>query len=224
MELDFAIASVIFIILVAWSYIYISGFFQEQTIEMQDVAERLLEKVIDSVSVDVYRIPAELNSDLDEENVILYTRFIWGDEMKNSTEVYLDNSSLPCMFQGDFLYWISNVSSGKNIFEIRFYNASSSLKCDSSLSIHDENKTIPGVEERVRVPAWSKIRELSSRDYEEIKNILSIENNFKIKIENKTYFIEIGPEPPRQSNVYVNERKLTSAEFGEEINIRVFVW
>ena len=223
MDVDWIVAIMVFLVFVVWSFSYYFTLFPRSEGFLESVTETDTEKIMNFLSANVYRIPVRVNSN-GEDNVTLMAKSVWYRGTKNSTRIFKDGESLPCMIIGDDLYWLANLSSGWNYFYIEFSGLNTSLNCDSEFSLVNVTQTIPWVLERKSLLSLTRVNEMTNMSYEDFKENLDIEEDFNILLEwdgtTKTY----GKPLPENREVYVKVYENLLWETSENINVSVRVW
>jgi len=223
MNVDWAVAIAVFVLLVGWSFSYYTGFFQPDQQNMHDIVSSIQEKLVNYMSDDVYSVPAVFNSNT-TETLVLYSEFPWNSSVRNSTRVYSGQTQLPCMFSGNRLYWQSEVQPGQNLFSIEFSTAETDLNCMDSLSTAGANQTTLWAEQKSQTLSSNLIIRMFTEGYEYVRSALLISQNFRLEINSTSNYWEFGPSSPLSSNVYARQFTAQVYETGEKADIQLLVW
>lgn len=215
----------IFLVFVGWSVSYYISLFQFSEDNLNVVVNQQINKILNSISTDVFKIPIKYYSNDNIENAVLKGQNIWYYGKKNSTFVLKEGDILPCKIENDNIYWLTNISSGENYFIIKMSDLDIPMICNSQFSISDFNLTIPWVIEKENLISLTKINEMKKISYENFKEQENIEVDFKIKIEKNNEQIVYGIDPPKgYIKVYSKSFRKKIFETSENANITIMVW
>lgn len=228
MEVDWIIAFVVFLGFVIWSFGYYSGIFPSRlaTQDMSLAASLIGDRVVNYLEMDVYDVPIKYDSEGNVSGAVLYFNYTWpSEDAKNSAKVLIGNTSLPCLFSDDTLYFQSNLSSGSNYFTARFNNQSSTLNCGSSFSTSGANLTLLWAEEKSGMLSLEKINTMLGMNFSAFRNTIGSDRNFRVLIDylNGTEYV-YGVTPPNATNVYVSSTWNLIEESSGRVKISVLVW
>jgi hypothetical protein len=223
MDVDWIVAIMVFLIFVGWGFSYYLTFFPEAGTGLEYAADSDSGKIMDFLSTDVYSVPVRLNAGA-KDNAVLKARLGWYGGTKNSTRVFQNSVSLPCRIAGDDLYWLANLSSGWNHFDVEFSDTDTSLNCDSDFSLVNVTQTIPWVGEKRTLVSMSRINGMTGTVYEDFREGLGIGEDFNLTLEwnggSETY----GKPLPGNRDVHARQFESLVWESPEDINISVRVW
>ena len=222
MHTDWIIAAAVFFVLVGWAFGYYSGLFTWKADALKEEASTISSKVLDFLLVNSYTLPASFYSDNTTSGSVLYFDFGFPAGTRNSTKVFSGQTPLPCMLEGNRIYWQADLEEGENIFRLEFSEISGGMNCDSNLSTENKSMALPWVLETKKLVSQEKIDEMLSKPYKEFRRELDIHRNFRIETEGISQ--PYGPVPPPAGNVYVKETLSKITESNEDIRIRVLVW
>jgi hypothetical protein len=224
MNIDEIVAIVVFLFFVIWSFSYYFSLFQFGGEYLAIVADLDKDKIIDYLSINVYSVPVVFESANETNDSILLAKSVWYSGNKNTTRVFFGDQSLPCRIEGDDLYWQVDLEPGDNQFTIEFSDANMSLRCNSTFPLSEYNLTIPWSLERKCMISMSKVNGMSNMSYEDFKDHLDIDEDFRIELKTETSNTTYGKSLP--SNVDIKIRTFASLiwETLEGVNITLSVW
>lgn len=221
MNIDWIIAIGLFIVFVAWSFVFYLGSFSFAPDVMGGV-EGISSRVIGSLCIDVYENPI-VHDSASNGSVVLYADFSWPQYAKNSTNVFSGSQPLPCIISGDRIYWQADLVEGRNSFDIRYHTENVSLQCDSSFPLANATQVIPWVSGKSRAISQSRISDMLAMDFSELSAGLGISQDFRVEIDKDGMTTAYGKLPPLGYDVYVKETQ-SQTESREQITIRVLTW
>jgi hypothetical protein len=225
MDVDSIVGIFVFLVFVTWGFSYYFMLFEESENIFGVVAGIERDKIIEYMSSDVFEIPVMYNSPDDVNNGVLKAKSIWYHGERNATNVFSGGQSLPCRVSGDDLYWESDLTTGPNYFKIQIADLEKPMNCSGTFSISSFNLTEPWVFENKKMISLTKINDMMNMSYDDFKEAISVNEDFKIKIERAGGDIEYGksiPEGP--ANVVSKQMERKIFETSEIVNITVAVW
>lgn len=225
MEIDSIIGIFVFLVFVAWAFSYYFALFEEEGDQLGLVAEIEREKITDFLSVNVYESPVKYDSPNDVNNGVLKAKSVWYSGEKSSTRIFSGEQSLPCRISGDDLYWEADITSGSNYFRIQIADVNETMNCSGTFGISDSNLTIPWAFEKKTTLSLTRINEMESTDYDEFRDSLGINEDFRIKVGRETEDIEYGRSIP-EGAINVNSKEFQNRLFetSEMVNVTIAVW
>lgn len=224
MDLDWAIAILVFLVFVTWGFSFYFSLFQEGSSQvLSTAADTVRDDILDYLRVETYKIPVRFESGSSYANAVLKFNYDWPFG-KNTTRVYSGASSLDCQFSGDILYWETNLSAGDNYFHIKLANLSETLNCDSSFNTSGSNETTPWVMEEGKRFSQSRIDKMTNTSYGRFRKRLGIKRNFRIELNQTGNLTTYGPALPKASPVESRESSGRMWPGDEEIDFTVMVW
>ncbi|HDD72596.1 MAG TPA: hypothetical protein ENG00_00730, partial [Candidatus Aenigmarchaeota archaeon] len=198
MNIEWAVGVSLFVVFIVWSFIYLEGFFLSRYgVDVDSITS----KVMDFVSMDCYRIPVMYNSSTAESDAVLSVNLKWPEGAKNSTRVYSGVIPLPCQITGNTLRWQADLNEGENYFTIEFIENEEEMNCTSSLPSQAE-QAIPFVMEKTRKTTMKRINEFLGMNYNQIRQMLDIRNDFRVEFDISGQIKTHGRSPPARVNVY----------------------
>ncbi|GEM_PF-800815 len=222
-SVDWAVGIGVFLIFVAISFSYYSSVFPPGDGTLEDASLYAADQILDEIKVDVYDVPVVFDSPSSASDQVLYFNYTW-PYGKNTTMVYSGGTSLPCYISGDTVYWEADLSAGRNHFMMRYSNQSVPMRCTSSLSISQINKTAPWAEEHHRMFSQSQITAMSGTPYGTFSDRLNLNMDFRIYINESGTVTEYGIIPPNSTSVRVLRRWGTMEDTGNDVEVRILVW
>ena len=223
MDFDWIIGVFVFMFFIGWSFSYYFAMFQVQGSSFELAADSGQQKVMDFLAVDVYEAPVKYYSG-GAASAVLKAKSLWYAGERNSTIVF-GGGSLPCMLDGNDVYWQANVGAGYNYYTIMFADANTTLNCTGTFATTGANLTSPWALEKREMISTAKISEMEGMSYSSFRSSISLRHNFMITIEKTSGNVEYGkaiPSGPVNVNSRRTERKVF--ETGELANITIAVW
>ncbi len=221
MEIDWIIAIGLFLILVAWSFVYYMGFFAI-TPDLGAGVQGISGKVMNYLEIEAYDTPITYDS-TENGTRVLYTDFTWPDYSSNSTKIFSGNQSLPCMIFGNRVYWQADVGIGENKFVMRYHTQNTTLNCDSSFPLVNTTQVIPWAAEKDTLVSQDRIDQMFATDFRAFAAGLGISQDFRIEIETDSSTTDYGSAVLPGYNIYVKENP-GMTENNEKVTVRVLTW
>ena len=224
MDFDWIIGVFVFMVFIGWSFSYYFAMFQMPGPSFELAADSGQQKIMDFLAVDVYEAPVKYYSADAVANGVMQAKALWYAGERNSTIVF-GVGSLPCILDGNDVYWQANVGAGYNYYTIMFADANTTLNCTGTFSTTGANLTSPWALQKREMISTAKISEMEAASYNDFRSSISLRHNFKIMIEKTSGNVEYGkgiPSGPVNVNSRRTERKVF--ETGELANITIAVW
>lgn len=220
---DWAIGIGIFLIFVAISFAYYSSLFPPADSPLAESADYAAGQILDYIKVDVHDVPVMFSSPSIANDQVLYLNYTWPFG-KNSTRVYSGGTSLPCYISGDTLYWEADLASGDNHFIVRYSNQSLAMRCASSLSLSQVNRTLPWAAEPKRLFAQSRIDAMAGMPYQDFMDEQDLNRDFSLYINDSGTVTQYGKNPPNSTSVVAVRRWGIMEGTGNNVEARILVW
>ena len=220
MNVDWAVAIAVFAGFVMWSVVYYLGMFGAVP-DIGTALDPTTSRIVDFLETESTEIPVLYDSPVPGTQV-LYADLDVPSGSESGLEVLSGSSNLDCMLQGSRIYWEDSLSTGDNIFSIR-YSDTSHAGCIEILSTSGSNQTIPLAAVKTPKVSTETLAALSGVPYENFRSSLGITNNLRIEWSGPiqgTY----GPEPPINTDISVSETKRPHLETGGEVTIKISFW
>lgn len=222
-SVDWAIGIGVFLIFVAISFSYYSAAFPPGDGMLEDVSGYVVDQILDEIKVDVYDVPIRFNSPGSATDQVFFFNYTW-PYGKNTTKIYSGSTSLPCYISGDVVYWKADVSAGYNYFKMRYSNQSVAMRCTSSLTLTQLNKTAPWAEEHQRMFSQTQIDTMTGTGYGAFSDSLDLNMDFRIYINESGTVTQYGKTPPNATSVRVMRRWGVMEDTGNDVEVRLLVW
>lgn len=224
MDFDWIIGVFVFMFFIGWSFSYYFAMFQVQGSSFELAADSGQQKVMDFLAVDVYEAPVKYYFP-DAASAVLKAKSLWYAGESNSTIIFHDGDALPCILEGDDVYWQDDVASGYNYYIIMFADVNTTTNCTGTFATAAANLTSPWSLEKREMISTAKISEMEGMSYSSFRSSISLRHNFMITIEKTSGNVEYGKAIP-SGPVNVNSRKTERKVFetGELANITIAVW
>ena len=222
MDLDWAVAVSVFLVFVAIGMAYYWGLFETNANPAQGSLGPINQKILGFLMVDSWNVPVKYTS-AGPGTSIIYLDFSWPAETRDSSRILASGSELPCMLQGNRLYFQADVEGGDNYFDLKFANVSGPLQCNSVLETFNANISIPLASEKSRMISQARIGQMLATDYSHFRQSMGIIRNFRVEVDSGATSA-YGPQPPQYTNTYVEWSDYLVQETGSPITIRVMVW
>ena len=220
MNMDWAVALAVFVMVVGWSFVYYTGFFTERT----DIAEglgSLADRVAGSLEAAEYSIPVRYDSPEAGEGV-LYADLLLDGVDEGQVRVMDSGSELECMLSGNRLYWRAGLEEGDNDFEITYADVDVN-GCGDSIDTAGANQTFPLSAVRSMKLSQARLQEMQATGYQKFRESLGIRNGIRIEWSGGLQG-SYGPEAPGNRDVFVRELSRPILEFPGTVDLRVLAW
>ena len=223
MDVDWALAMVVFLFFISWAFIFTISVLQNQ--EEENIEHlRYMSKIIrDMLVIKTYEIPAMYEANESKE-MVFYSTLLINESYKNSTFVKSNDKRLPCMILGNKLYWQSNVTSGKNYFFVYYAKATSKKFCNSTLSTTNATMLSLWAAKEKEMFHNSSINNFLLKDYDQLRDYEGITNNFMLEINIGNVSRVYGKRPPLATNVYVFNYYGKLYDSGEDVSLNIYMW
>jgi hypothetical protein len=225
MDIDWIIGVFVFIVFIGWSFSYYFAIFQDNGTGFGIAAEIGQEKIMGFAAVDVYEAPVKYYSGGAIAGGVLKAKSLWYAGEKNSTIVLSGGAPLPCIIDGNDLYWQADVAGGMNYYAIMFADANTTQNCTGTFSITEANLTSPWALEKKQMLSLAKINEMTNMSYDAFRSSIGMKQNFLILIETaggETRYGKSVPSGPVNVNSKRTERMIF--ETMENANVTIAVW
>jgi hypothetical protein len=216
------VAVSVFILFIGIGFAYYWGLFEANPDPVGISLDSVNGKVLSFLEVDSWSAPVRYNSSAAGLQT-LYLDFTWPEGTKNSTRILDSGLPLDCMLQDGRLYFEANVEEGDNDFLMTFSNTIGPPECDSILETAGANQSIPWASEKSLAVSQSRITQMLSTEYSQLRQSLGIARNFRVEIDSGTTSA-YGPSPPNYTSTYVRETHSIIQETGQPVTVRVMVW
>jgi hypothetical protein len=237
-SIDWIMAMTVFILLVAWSFTYYAGLFDQASQPVSNIADTINDKIVDFLETDSYDVIVRHNLSAVQSDAIIHLNMTWPDQTQNTVQVHSGTSvgnNLTCNITNGELYWKSDLVAGENFFLVHFSNRTASLNCTSTqaqvdIYASDINNTVAWAMVKRNLFAQSNIDRFNSThasyiEYNIFKSNENIEREFRVEIYNETsLLLAYGRILPLGSNVYTRETWSMIEESREKINMSVMAW
>ena len=224
MDIDWIAAIALFLIFVSWSLSYYIDIFQAQESEISP-ADSDARRIIELLSAKTYNVPVEYTADSPVSGAVFEAKSLWYHGEKNSTRVFYRGVQIPCIIEGESLYWQADISAGENYFEIKTADANSTLNCSGAFTISAPILAVPWAFEEGVMLSMPKILEMSSMNYEDFASQAKVAHDFKISIKTQSENITYGKSMPAgPKNIYSKAYSLRVFETSENANVTILLW
>lgn len=206
----------VFTIFVAISTVYYTTLFPEVEGPMEDAKSFISEQVFDSLSVSAQDVYVKY----DGGPALLRFDFNWPHGTPNSTIVLDSNgASLDCIIEGNTLSW---AVPGTGTYTVRYSDAEVELRCDRNPSGPIVN-VVPWAGVPQKLFSEERISEMNATPYDDFREALGIDQNFRVWINMSGTEYWYGPVPSPTSAIYTSEKRGT-LETGEPVSVRILMW
>lgn len=237
-SIDWIMAMTIFVLLVAWSFTYYTGLFDQSSQPVSNIADTVNDKIVNFLEIDSYDVIVRSNITANQAGAVLHLNMTWPGQTQNTVQVYSGTSvgnNMTCNITNGELYWTSDLLAGENFFLVHFSNRTTNLNCTSTqaqvdIYASDINNTVAWAMVKRNLFAQSNINKLDSThgsyiNYNTFKSNENIQRDFRVEIYNETsLLIAYGETLPLGSNVYTRETWSMIEESREKMNMSVMVW
>ncbi len=208
--IDFAIGTAIFLMIIVISIhilIVSSSVKNPFSAQLRNSAYSTSQKFAQKLSWIVYKIPIIIKSEQNIENQKLGFNFSFSEIDPNSFLILKNGSMIPYKRINYSVFFIANLSKGKNFFNI-VYTKNTSLnqispKPDFNVSNQSEFFSFPLIllsREKYRGLSLNKLTVFQNKTYEEVKEILGLGSlNYNISISG---YLEMGLPVPDNQQTY----------------------
>ena len=224
-SIDGVVGIALFVLFVAWSFIYLSSVFSAERGDAMEEASRTISgRIAAYLTVDAYEIPVSYTSQSNASGVVFYFDHAWPSAgARNSTRVYGSINALPCNITGNRLYWQSDVTEGANSFIVRYSNKDVAMNCTGGFPIMIGNKTIPWSAVKKQLLSQDRINGMAAMDYPAFKMSLGIERDFRVELNASGSVTEYGSLVPNGTDVHVKTTR-HGMEDNRKAEMRVLTW
>lgn len=220
MNVDWAVAIGIFTMFVVWSVFYYIGFFSPVT-DFSQGLDPQSRSIMDFLETDVSSLPVTHDSPSPGQ-AVLYADLPVAPEHQDGLMVIESSSSLPCMLQGDRLYWEADLSAGTNQFTISYSDAGTS-GCADTLPTTGANQTFPLAAVISQRISHSTLSALSGVPYDNFRSSLGIRNHVRLEWTGAEQG-SFGPDIPINTDVSVRESSRPYLEGPGDVDVRMLFW
>ncbi len=223
MNIDWAVAGAVFFILVGWAFGYYLGLFgfgQSALAEQHQAVSRV---IVSFLSVSGFMVPVEYNSSAAENSAVLYFYHNWPDGNRSTARVFSGGETLDCQIIGDNLYWVADLSHGKNAFEV-VYAESGDINCTGAFDISGARKVDAMAAERITMLSPERIGQMQDMPYSGFKRTIGSSRDFRVVIETEKESISYGPEQPPARETYVHGTWTRKGFVREPARVVTYIW
>lgn len=223
MNIDYPIALMVFIIILAWAFSFYFTLFKEKASVMETISKDISDRVVDFLTNVVYIVPTEFDTENATSNVIMYMDYFFPFGT-NTTRVFRDETPIDCMVSNHTVYWEDDLNAGNNYYTVRYSDLNTSMNCTADLNVSLANQTFPWAAEKEKRISKVKMNNMTSIGYAAFRDSLKVSRDFRLTLNYSGRVVAFGSALPLNTTRYSHERWGRIEESGEKINITVFTW
>jgi hypothetical protein len=222
MDIDWVVAAGVFFLLVGWSFGYYMGFFGVPAAAAGEPTGVLTDAILASLSMGVSCFPAEYNSTA-AGVAVLYLEYGWPDGNGSSARVFGDGRPLECRLSGDTLYWVADLSEGRNMFEV-VYGDSDDVNCSGTFDTSGALQATGWAASRESVLSPERVERMTDQGYASFARSVGAARDFRVVIDSPGSTVSYGPPEPASGDVFVDEAWVRSGWQREPARLTVYSW
>ena len=221
---DWVLGIAIFMLFAATGFVYYMNMAPAPAEPLIDTTDLIANKLLDYMLVDVYIVPMVYDSPGPEPQAVMYFDFEWPSGTQNSTQIFRDNTELPCIIQGNRIYWQSDLVTGANTFKMKMSAQETSPRCSGTFSLAGARQVIPFTQETEKMVSNTSVAQMVATDYYTFKTDQGINRDFRVTLNVSGNVTQYGRPPLNATNIYSKEKWKRVEENEQPVNLLVQVW